>query len=498
VSVIDRVLAAVAPETALRRAQARAALSALMHYDAANANSRNAGRRLSRSDADTAAARRSQLSALARDLIRNTPQAARAQQVIAANVVADGIIPKVETADADLRARLQALVTQHLDTTAIDADGRANLYGLQRLACAAMVDAGEVLVRRRRRRVEDRLPLPFQLQVLEADYIDTSREGATPTGYIREGIEYDLVGRRSAYYLYEEHPGSSTLRPRNLSSRRVPAAEVVHLYRQDRPGQMRGVSWFAPVALSLMDLHDWQDAQLVRQKIAACFVAFVKADGMPGDALKEMQLDETLSPGRIQRLRDGEEVQFGTPPSAEGGEFVTQVERAIAAGLGITYEALTGNLRGVNFSSGRMGRLEMIRNITAWQNLTVIPQMLDPIGSWFVEAAGIQLSRQMPADLRMTWVPPRPALVNPVEEIRAIVDGCRAGLMSRQHGIRELGYDPEAVLAEQIEDARTADANGLIWDTDPRRTSAAGLTQARPAAAAAAQTEDEETTGDAA
>ena len=37
--------------------------------------------------------------------------------------------------------------------------------------------------------------------------------------------------------------------------------------------------------------------------------------------------------------------------------------RDIAVGVGITAEALTGNLSGVNFTSGRMGRLDMDANV---------------------------------------------------------------------------------------------------------------------------------------
>jgi capsid protein len=60
--------------------------------------------------------------------------------------------------------------------------------------------------------------------------------------------------------------------------------------------------------------------------------------------------------------------------------------RAAAVGTGITYEALTGDLSQVNFTSGRMGRMEMNANVSSWQWLLMIPQMMLPISDWFMEA----------------------------------------------------------------------------------------------------------------
>ena len=58
-----------------------------------------------------------------------------------------------------------------------DADGLNDIYGIQRLAYHAMEQDGEVLIRKRIRLSSDGLPVPLQLQVLEADYIDTAKIG---------------------------------------------------------------------------------------------------------------------------------------------------------------------------------------------------------------------------------------------------------------------------------------------------------------------------------
>jgi hypothetical protein len=43
-----------------------------------------------------------------------------------------------------------------------------------------------------------------------------------------------------------------------LSSQRVAARDVLHIYRKRRPGQLRDVSWLAPVLTRLCDLGDYE------------------------------------------------------------------------------------------------------------------------------------------------------------------------------------------------------------------------------------------------
>jgi lambda family phage portal protein len=474
-SLIDRAIAQVSPAWAFRRAQARAALKVMANYDAATTGNRASAWKRSSSDADAAAGNRARIAFTGRDMIRNTALALRAQTVIANNVVGDGIIWKVNGGGERRKKALRAALKRHFDSTLIDADGRANLYGLQRLVLNAVVSDGEVLIRRRRRSNRDGLPLPFQIEVLEIDHLDAARDGILgyigAEGEVREGIEYDAIGRRVAYWLFPRHPGSLRTWRSSLESKRVAASEIIHIYRQDRPKQMRGVSWFAPVALNLQDLADGQDAQIMRQKIAACFAAFrvaPEADYAPtGTDSPDVAGLSTMVPGRIQNLAPGEDIKFGTPPSVEGYDTFTRlVLQTVASGMGITYEALSGDLSKVNFSSARMGRMEMDRNVSAWQWLMMIPQMMQPLAAWVLEAWNIGNGLAAADDIAIDWVPPHRMLVDPAREIPALRDEVKAGFASRQGQIRRLGYDPEEIVAEQIEDRKVCADKDLRFDSD--------------------------------
>ena len=476
-NMLDRLVGVFSPELALRRMQARHAMEGMgranMHYEAAARSRRTAGWRIVSTDADGAArGHLARLRDVSRDVIRNNPYAVRGQMVIDGAVVGAGIIPHVE-ARKQRKEQVTQLLADHFDSTDIDADGCNNLYGLQSLAMKAIVSDGEVLIRRRYRRSNDGLKLPFQIQILEADYLDASKDGPLANGNRAvQGIEFDLRGKRVAYWLYSDHPASTSSYTIPVS-KRVLARDVLHVFRRDRPGQVRGVPWLAPVILTMQDLADYEDAQLMRQKIAACFAAFIydpdnggsepapEGDGGPEDPSAGIQ----LAPGLIKFLSGGRRVEFADPPDVGGYVDHTKANvRKIAIGLGITYESISGDLKGVNFTSGRMGRLDMDNNVNAWQWLMVIPQLCQGLAIWTQEAVSLATGSTEPFTLG--WTPQRRALIDPTKEVPAMRDEVKAGFSSRRMKIRQLGYDPEVVEAEIKAERDAAKESGIVFDSD--------------------------------
>jgi len=111
-----------------------------------------------------------------------------------------------------------------------------------------MEESGASLIRFRRQPFDAKTKVaPLQLQVLEPDFIDVTKNIRTQTGYIDRGIEYDMHGRRVAYWLHPHHPGEfAGFRFQVYQSERVPVEELVYLYNKLRPGQDRGMPLLAP------------------------------------------------------------------------------------------------------------------------------------------------------------------------------------------------------------------------------------------------------------
>lgn len=412
----------------------------------------------------------------AREQRRNNPYAERAITGIADNVVGAGIVPRPLARSDRNNRKLTDLWKAWAETTDCDADGLENFYGLQHKTLETVAEAGECLVRRRRRFASDGLAVPLQLQVLEPDFLDENKTGeiAGTQNRIIQGIEFDALGRRIAYWLYDQHPGANGIW-RSLESRRIPAEDVIHIFLPKRPGQARGYSWLAPVLQRLRSFDEMEDAVIEQAKSAACFVAFVSKDETMSTARSQQPLIERMEPGIVQELGIGESISFGTPPTFNGYQsYAWQALHAVAVGLGVPYELLTGDLQGVNFSSGRMGWLHFARRVDVWQWRMLIPQLCVTAWQWFMEAQAL-LPGAVLEEVGAEWVPPRRDMVDPKAETENVKERIRNGLTTWPDALRELGVTDPIRHAEQIAAAnQLLDQQGLILDCDPRRAAAPG------------------------
>ncbi|MGF6694764.1 lambda family phage portal protein [Metapseudomonas resinovorans] len=474
--------AAKRAESRLKKMRADLQLKLLeRRFEGAALGRRNDGWRSSGSDANAEIGPAlSRLRNRARDLRRNNPYAERAIAGIADNVVGAGIVPRPLAKGQRANKRLIERWKAWGETTLCDADGLENFYGLQHKVMEAVPEGGEVLIRRRWRKSSDGLPVPMQIQVLEADFLDEEKNGTNGNNQIIQGIEFDPIGRRVAFWLFDEHPGATNVW-KSLTSRRIPAEDVIHVFLPKRPGQARGYSWFAPVMQRLRNFDEMEDAVMEQAKIAACFAAFVTKDDASGGGGKAPALVDRVEPGIIQELAQGEQITFGTPPAFNGySTYAWQSLHAISVGLGVPYELVTGDLKGVNFSSGRMGWLHFARRVDVWQWRMLIPQLCDGVWRWFMEAQAV-LADGVREEVRADWTPPRREMVNPREEIESVKQRLRNGLMTPDDALREMGYtDPAEVMARFADHLEAIDKLGLVFDYDARKVSNAGLTQARP------------------
>lgn len=461
---IDEIISYVNPIGGIRRFQARMALDMARAYDAAKVTRRTEGW-----NAGSGSANAEILPALTRvrnrcrEVVRNNEYAAKALNTQVTSVVGTGIVAKAPD---------QAAWDEWC--TYCDADGELDFNGQVELGVRTRFESGEVLARFRPRMPEDGYKVPLQLQLLEPDHLDLTKTGPMNNGnFAIAGIEYNAIGQRVAFWLYPVHPGEvATFRAKSLESKRVPASEVIHYYRKRRISQVRGMPELGVSLLRLRDLGDYEQAELVRKKIESCFVAFVRTDNEGlrlGEAkadAKTSQISEKMSPGLIKYIANTEGVEFGSPASSSGyGDYTTTQLRAIAAGAGVTYEQLTGDLSGVNYSSIRAGLVEFRQMVAQEQWLALVPMFLNRIALRFQQAAKLAGVQRQPVG-RFVWTMPKLEWVDPFKDVMATKEAVRGTLMSLSDGIRARGDDPEKVFAEiQRERAMLKDM-GILSDSD--------------------------------
>lgn len=456
-TLIDRLIAQVSPRAALRRHWDRQMLQRA--YEAANPRDSWKPRRPGASANADHEADAGTMRGKARALVQNVPYIRAALEALVANVVGTGITPVFEGAQAEMAGDLWAKWVRECD-----ASGQRDLYGLQALAYRTMEQDGEVLVRYRWRREQDGLTVPLQLQVMEVDWLDTTRQSGAPgSNTTVNGIEYDLLGRKVAYWLWDQHPGevNGLRRSLKLQSSRVPADLVTHLFRQERPGQNRGFTRFAPVISSARDLRLLQDAELQRKNLETRLGVMVSGDASlfagppqqltPDTAKATGELGPLPSGGMIS-MPPGTNVTTVAPNPAQGFTDYVKLElHLIMAGIGVPYEEGTGDMKEVNFSSSRVRQQQFRRQCEQTQWLELVPNLCVPILAKFLEGARM-VGKLKATPVTADWSTPRWDYVNPQQDVNASVMEIGSGMQSISEHIRRRGYQPKKVFAELKED----------------------------------------------
>jgi lambda family phage portal protein len=447
------------------------------------------------------------LRARSRDIVRKNGWASNGSETWSSELIGTGIKPQSQHPSPAKKAFLQQLWLDWTDVC--DASGIQEFYGLQGLITQSVVEGGECFVRLRYRQPDDDLIVPLQLQALEAEHCPITKNEMLANGnVIRYGIEFNQIGKRVAYWLYPVHPGEfpqmATEQANGFMPVRVPASQIIHIFKPVRPGQVRGEPWMSRALIRLFDYDQYTDAEVVRKKVAALFAGFITetdpADPLPGNSSSTLPADwgfnglpptndgsvefAGLEPGTMNKLNPGEDVKFSQPADVGPGfeAFNRAALREIAAAIGVTYEQLTGDLSGVNYSSIRAGLLAFRRKCQKLQQSMIVFQFCRPVWNAWLESAvfagqirATDYNRNRADYRRVAWIAPGWQSVDPSKDLAASKDAIRCGLTSRRQVVSENGYDVEDIDRENMQDQERADEMGLVYDTDARQTSATGM-----------------------
>lgn len=353
-------------------------------------------------------------------------------------------------------------------------DGRMSFVDIQRLVIRTLAQDGEPLVR-----FLDGAdnPFNFALQVLDVDMLDetyNATDRQSPTGNeIRMGVEVDRWGKPVAYWLWSEHPydiPSGTGKRRRV---RVDAADILHPFPVLRPGQSRGVTWFAPVMIDTQMLGGYQEAEITAARIGASNMAAVSIDpdhAVGGEFSDTQPMRSSVpmgvEPGRVLRLNPGEQLSSTNfnHPNGAFGSFTKAVQQAIAAGLNVSYPSLSGNLEAINFSSIRAGILserDFYRAMQVWFARVFHRRVYR---RWAPMAAlmGFVPASQVKGTEKILWQPRGWKYVEPLNDIQAAILGRRAGLTTLTQQCAEQGGDFEENLRQIAEEDALAKELGVV------------------------------------
>lgn len=413
--------------------------------------------------------------ARAQDATRNNPWLAHGIRILTAHLIGCGIQPRPKIDDAALRAELLALWDAW--GTEADADGQQDFSGWQTLVARARIESGECFVRLRPRRPEDGLAVPLQVQALEGALCPVELNGANGNNTIRQGIEITPFGKRAAYWMFRNHPGEMMYTGQDRVA--VPAEFVLHHYTPNRPGQLRGAPDMLSALLRARKLDLYESAELTRKQNRAKFNgAITRLDPNGPNPLTGTDVvtegDRSLvdvEEGYMLQLAPGESVDLYNGDAGGQGaiDFLRMHLRAIAAGIGVPYELLSGDYEGTNDRIMRVILNAFYRNLEIEQD-RFIAQVLRPIWRAWLDAAVLSsairirdYSSRRAQYQSCEWRAHAWSYVNPLQEAQTAVLRIQNGLTSRAAAVAESGWDVEEVDRQQADDRAREERLGLNY-----------------------------------
>ena len=384
--IIDRVINAVSPGTALKRAKARhetinleaqsEALEAKLKilgtvlppgqdtvtnsgYSHGGASRRRTWAKEWRSESGSAKSdieeNRKLLRERSRDLFMNAPLATGAVKSSRTSCIGPGLMPKPKIdyeflgITQEEANRIQRLIKKEFaiwaESTLCDNNDLNNFYELQQVVFSDWLNNGEEFVLIKYGKPLKYMPYQLRLSLVEADRVCT--EGNYDGGYdgydkkakngntIINGVETDEAGKVVAYHIASRFPGeygSGSLKWARVEKRGAKTGNpnILHIFNAERAGQYRGVPFLAPVIQTLKQLTRYTEAEIMAAVVNSLFGIFIttkageEIEGFGGNG-EEAEEKEGDVPGVDE---DKIKVGTGTVTFLREGEEVKAVESA--------------------------------------------------------------------------------------------------------------------------------------------------------------------------
>lgn len=394
-----------------------------------------------------------------------------------------------------------------------DVTGMLSLKDIENVFISAAARDGEALIRKVYGAQAG--PFGFKLQVLDIERLDHNLNEDLKNGKrIKMGVEIDQVGKPLAYYIFTAHPGDNPFFTfSGKTYERVPADEIIHRFKAERPEQNRGVPWMAAGMSDLENLGGYEESAVVAARVGAAKMGFFETPDGDGSALADSvdesgQLMTEAEPGVFDTMPAGVKFQPFNPdyPHAMFKDFVKTCIRKFASAFGVAYNTISNDLEGVNFSSIRSGVLEERDNWIGDQDW-MIESFLDNVFSEWLKFALLNKQILLPNGSALPvagydkfnvgiWRGRRWAWVDPTKDAQANVMLINNALKTRRSVIEDQGGDFDDTVAQLAEEQEVLESLGVITEQSQKQeqlaASAAQAANSAPADATEPAPEDDD------
>lgn len=424
------------------------------------------------------------LIARVRDLVKNNDYVKRYLSMTRSNVVGpNGIIvqsrvPSTQEGggpiDKEASVQIESSWKEWGRFGTPEVTGRYSWVTLQNQFIAGLMSEGEVIYRKIPGWKGN--PFRFALQTIDVmdlpvDYNDDNR-----TNPIVMGIELNEWGAPVAFHFQQRKPGRDTYTRDGRNYLRLPASQIIHAFLPEMVQQTRGVSPMTSAMMRLNMLEGYEEAAVVSARIGASTMGFLtkqdESSKFTGDDENaDGSLNMGVSPGEFRELPAGMGLEVFDPktPSDQYADFVKATLRGIASGLGVSYNMLSNDLEGVNFSSIRTGVLEDRELWKCLQNFTIDSFVRPVFEEWVtlsITAGAIKILGQEPTSgperyMIAAFQGRRWSWVDPFKDAKTAEILLNNRLTSRRNIIQDMGLDPDEVWNDLSDETQLLDEMGI-------------------------------------
>lgn len=382
--------------------------------------------------------------------------------------------------DKDVNAAVDAEWSDFCEKGNCETSGQMSMRELENLVIETTARDGEFIARHVYG--DEAGPHGYAVQMIDPQRLPVWYEeykGREDGSFIRHGIEFNRYGRPVAYHFISTDEWSSYYYTYGGHGfERIPANEIIHDFVHEMVGQRRGFPWASTSLFRLHHLQGFEDAAVQNARASATKMGFIQyRDGFGPEADEDTDVAATIEaePLSFHELPEGAEFQEFNPnyPAGEFQTFHKAMLRGAAAGMGVLYNNMAGDLEGVNFSSIRQGTLDEREHWKELQQWLIESFKAKVRLTWLkykllrgdIKVKGKPIAPERLADCKKcAWQPRRWAWIDPRADVQAAIESIRAGLTSFSQVIRDGGRDPEAVFTEFAEDVKAMKAAGISDD----------------------------------
>jgi lambda family phage portal protein len=315
-------------------------------------------------------------------------------------------------------------------------------------------------------------PVQLDLKLIEAEQVTAPSFELDQPRYA-DGIRFDAYGNAISYDVSREHPGDGLLSLKDEFDT-VAASSVIHYFRTDRPGQIRGIPDITPALPLFAQLRRFTLAVLAAAETAADFAGILYTDA---PANGEADAAEPFEPIELEKrmlltMPGGWKMaqMHSEQPATTFAEFKREILNEIARCLNMPFNVAAGNSSGYNYASGRLDHQTYFKSIRVEQSQmarTVLDRILS---AWLGEAVLIEgylpaALRTLDASFEHQWFWDGHEHVDPAKEANAQKIRLANHTTTLAHEYARQGRDWEAEIKQRAKELTMMRQLGLSPDS---------------------------------